>query len=184
MTVPPRETGAGRRLAPLVVLVLVLTLVGVAWWLNHRTDGETFACSVPSNGRSDTCPPTSGSRPAKASTTAKGATRSATRAPTQGAGIDPETKLPWIDASALPREAQQVLTTIDRGGPYAYDRDGINFGNFEGRLPRKPSGYYREYTVKTPGESDRGARRIVTGDNDKQFFWTDDHYETFSRVRR
>lgn len=177
MTVPPRETGAGRRLASIVVLVLVLALVGVAWWLNHRTTPTDTATA----GRS-----TSSSRATAAKgATAKGATaKGQTREPAQGGKVDPESRLPWIDASALPREAQQVLASIDRGGPYAYDKDGTTFGNLEGRLPQKPRGFYREYTVTTPGESDRGARRIVTGDNDKQFFWTDDHYETFARVRR
>lgn len=97
---------------------------------------------------------------------------------------DPETGLVWIDESALPVEAQKTLTLIDAGGPFPYSRDGVVFRNDEGILPDQPRGYYHEYTVKTPGESDRGPRRIVTGGVDAEFFWTDDHYDTFSRIRR
>jgi ribonuclease T1 len=73
---------------------------------------------------------------------------------------------------------------IERGGPYRYARDGAVFGNHERLLPIKPHGYYREYTVPTPGEDDRGPRRIVTGDQDRQLFYTDDHYASFVRVVR
>ncbi len=73
---------------------------------------------------------------------------------------------------------------IDRGGPFPYPRDGTTFFNRERLLPIKRSGFYREYTVPTPGENDRGARRIVTGDHDRQFFYTGDHYRTFVRIRR
>ena len=71
--------------------------------------------------------------------------------------------LPEMKASDLPAEARQTLALIARGGPYPYSRDDATFGNFERILPRKSSGYYKEYTVRTPGESDRGARRIVAG---------------------
>lgn len=92
--------------------------------------------------------------------------------------------LAWVHLSDLPREAQQTVALIDSGGPFPYDKDGSTFHNFEGILPAQPRGYYREYTVRTPGESDRGARRIVTGDNDRELFYTADHYESFVRVRR
>jgi guanyl-specific ribonuclease Sa len=83
----------------------------------------------------------------------------------------------------LPPEAHATLDLIARGGPFPYDRDGIVFGNFERRLPEQPRGYYREYTVPTPGESGRGARRIITGGDPPQvFYYTDDHYESFRRI--
>ena len=82
----------------------------------------------------------------------------------------------------LPREARATLALIQRGGPFPYARDGSVFGNREGRLPRQKRGYYREYTVKTPGERTRGALRIVAGGGD--FFYTDDHYNHFRRVRQ
>ncbi|MFE7552884.1 ribonuclease domain-containing protein [Streptomyces gardneri] len=89
--------------------------------------------------------------------------------------------LPTVRAADLPPEARRTLDLIARGGPYPYAKDGAGFSNFERILPRKERGYYREYTVKTPGERDRGARRIVTG-RDGEIYWTDDHYETFREV--
>ena len=82
----------------------------------------------------------------------------------------------------LPREAQQTLTLIKAGGPFLYARDGIVFGNFEKLLPKRPRGYYREYTVKTPWRKDRGPRRIVAG-AEGEYYYTDDHYESFRRIR-
>lgn len=83
----------------------------------------------------------------------------------------------------LPQEAFDTLRLIEAGGPYPYDRDGTVFQNREGRLPSRPRGYYREYTVDTPGSPDRGARRLVTGGNPpSEFFYTDDHYRTFRQI--
>jgi len=77
-----------------------------------------------------------------------------------------------------------VTTLIDQGGPFPYpDKDGSTFGNFEGLLPDHPRGYYAEYTVVTPGSSDRGARRIITGDGG-EYYWTEDHYASFARIAR
>lgn len=87
-----------------------------------------------------------------------------------------------ISVSELPPQARDTLALIAKGGPFPYDKDGTIFNNRERRLPGKPRGYYREYTVKTPGARNRGARRIVTGsDGDK--WYTEDHYETFRRIR-
>ncbi|MFB7591781.1 ribonuclease domain-containing protein [Streptomyces sp. NPDC056169] len=90
--------------------------------------------------------------------------------------------LSTVRAADLPPEARRTLDLIARGGPYPYAKDGAVFSNFERNLPREARGYYREYTVKTPGERDRGARRIVTG-RGGEIYWTDDHYETFREVR-
>jgi ribonuclease T1 len=87
-----------------------------------------------------------------------------------------------IAHGALPREAQQTLQAIKRGGPFAYERDGAVFGNYERRLPQRVRGYYREYTVATPGAKNRGARRIVSG-GDAEYYYSDDHYLTFKRIR-
>jgi guanyl-specific ribonuclease Sa len=85
--------------------------------------------------------------------------------------------------SFLPPEAVTTLAAIERGGPFPYDRDGTVFQNRERRLPEQPRGYYREYTVTTPGSRDRGARRIVTGGQPPEiYYYTDDHYRTFRRV--
>jgi ribonuclease T1 len=84
----------------------------------------------------------------------------------------------------LPPEAHEVIEDIEAGGPYDYPRnDGVTFGNREGLLPDEEPGYYREFTVETPGASNRGARRIVTGGPDERdpehWYYTDDHYESF-----
>lgn len=91
--------------------------------------------------------------------------------------------LPTIAVGALPPEAQRTIGLIDRGGPFPYDRDGIVFGNRERLLPDRSDGYYREYTVITPGSDDRGARRIIAG-QDGQLYYTADHYASFRRVLR
>ncbi|WP_400159821.1 ribonuclease domain-containing protein [Arthrobacter sp. BPSS-3] len=97
------------------------------------------------------------------------------------AGVANPSRLPEVKVSELPAEARQVLVLIARGGPYPYSRDNITFGNFERVLPQKPSGYYREFTVPTPGESDRGARRIIAGDAGEKYY-TADHYSSFSFI--
>jgi ribonuclease T1 len=86
-----------------------------------------------------------------------------------------------IRAGDLPAEARAVLALIRAGGPFRYEKDGAAFGNREGRLPRQGRGYYREYTVTTHGLHDRGARRIITG-QDGDRYYTDDHYGTFRRI--
>lgn len=87
-----------------------------------------------------------------------------------------------VTVAQLPAEAVRTLALIKRGGPFPYQRDGIVFRNREGRLPSRQSGYYREYTVPTPGAQDRGARRIIAG-ADSEFFYTEDHYRSFRRIR-
>ncbi len=86
-----------------------------------------------------------------------------------------------IRADDLPKEARATLALIKSGGPFPYEKDGSTFGNREGRLPPERRGYYREYTVRTPGGRDRGARRIIAGRHG-QFYYTDDHYGTFRRI--
>ncbi|MGQ4417210.1 ribonuclease domain-containing protein [Streptomyces sp. SAS_269] len=88
-----------------------------------------------------------------------------------------------VQESRLPAEARRTLALIDKGGPFPYARDGVVFGNFEGRLPKQPRGHYHEYTVPTPGSPDRGARRLVTG-RDGEIYYTDDHYNSFRAVLR
>jgi ribonuclease T1 len=81
----------------------------------------------------------------------------------------------------LPPEAQSTVSLIKKGGPFPYERDGVTFGNREKLLPARERGWYREYTVRTPGERTRGARRIVAG-RDGTLYYTDDHYRTFRRI--
>jgi ribonuclease T1 len=87
-----------------------------------------------------------------------------------------------IALAALPSEARDTLHDIKQGGPFEFDRDGVVFGNFEKILPKQARGYYHEYTVKTPGVRSRGARRIIEGAN-HEYFYTDDHYQTFKKIR-
>lgn len=87
-----------------------------------------------------------------------------------------------IAVAALPPEARRTLQLIKQGGPFAYERDGVRFGNYEKLLPLRERGYYREYTVKTPGIGNRGARRIVVG-RDGESYYTADHYKSFRRIR-
>jgi ribonuclease T1 len=90
---------------------------------------------------------------------------------------------PVVDVrlAELPPEARQTIALVRKGGPYPYARDGAVFVNREGALPKQKRGYYREFTVKTPGERTRGARRIVAGSGG-DFYYTDDHYNRFRHI--
>lgn len=106
------------------------------------------------------------------------------REPRLAAAID------QVALADLPPEAAQTLRLIQRGGPFPYpQKDGSVFGNFEKRLPIRPRGYYREYTVPTPGSRDRGARRIVAGEGKNgnvatsgEYYYTANHYRSFARI--
>jgi len=100
--------------------------------------------------------------------------------------VDPTGTIRAVD---LPYEARQTLAAIRAGGPFLSRRDGIVFGNRERMLPRRPRGYYAEYTVPTPGASNRGARRIIAGRGETgdfrtsgEYYFTNDHYQTFRRI--
>ena len=86
-----------------------------------------------------------------------------------------------IHAAELPAEAHETLALLGSGGPFPYAQDGAIFANRERLLPLGPRGSYREYTVRTPGRRDRGARRIVARTNG-EFYYTDDHYRSFRRI--
>ena len=92
----------------------------------------------------------------------------------------------WSGASKevqRPPELEQTLVQITQGGPFPYRQDGSVFQNREKRLPLKPNGYYREYTVPTPGISGRGPRRVVVGGHPPEiFYYTEDHYQTFRKL--
>ena len=182
MTAGPADDPTGRpaaargpRNAVVAVALLVLVLVVVLAGLLRGGDGGDGAV-----GGTLASP--------SASATSSGASRSpsgskASASPSVGTR-DPESGLPVVALSSLPAEAQKTVRLVDAGGPFPYAKDGVTFGNRERRLPRHPQGWYREYTVPTPGEGDRGARRIVTGDDDRLVFYTGDHYASFVRVAR
>jgi ribonuclease T1 len=98
----------------------------------------------------------------------------------------PATSATAVSLAELPAQAQETHRLILKGGPFPYPKDGISFGNRERQLPRKSRGYYQEYTVKTPGSRDRGARRIVCGGEQPTLpevcYYTDDHYASFRRI--
>uniref|UniRef100_A0A832GZT4 Guanyl-specific ribonuclease Sa n=1 Tax=Oscillatoriales cyanobacterium SpSt-402 TaxID=2282168 RepID=A0A832GZT4_9CYAN len=88
-----------------------------------------------------------------------------------------------VAVTQLPPEVRKTVTLIQRGGPFPYRKDGTVFGNRERRLPLAARGYYREYTVPTPGASNRGARRLVVGGANEIYYYTGDHYGSFVRVK-
>jgi len=94
--------------------------------------------------------------------------------------------LQTMTLAALPPQGRDMMALIEKGGPFKYEKDGTVFGNREKILPARQRGYYREYTVRTPGESSRGARRIVCGGQQPRApeacFYTDDHYGSFRQI--
>jgi len=93
---------------------------------------------------------------------------------------------PTMSVAELPREGQETYQLIRKGGPFPYEKDGVVFGNRERILPRQARGFYREYTVRTPGERSRGARRIVCGGEVPRqplaCYYTSDHYASFREI--
>lgn len=146
-------------------VVTVVLLIGL-WWLQERDSGSP---------EPDAARDTPSSAPS--STPATPRSSAASERP-EASGIRS------VDLADLPPEAAETLDLIDAGGPFPYPgKDGSTFGNFEGRLPKQPRGYYAEYTVPTPGAETRGARRIIAGDGG-ELYWTADHYDSFERIRR
>lgn len=90
-----------------------------------------------------------------------------------------------IAYAQLPKEAQQTVLLIKRGGPFPYEKDGAVFGNYEGQLPRQSRGYYHEYTVQKANARNRGAKRIVTGGRGASLdlYYTSDHYRSFRKIK-
>lgn len=114
----------------------------------------------------------------------KGSAKTAHGAPSASATApDWAEGMATVPVGRLPEQARDTLRLIDAHGPFPYPKDGTVFGNHERQLPRQKRGYYHEYTVRTPGSKDRGARRIVTGDRHETYY-TEDHYRTFKAVLR
>ncbi len=103
----------------------------------------------------------------------------------QARGLAPESSAPTLSVAELPPQAVRTYELIRRGGPFEHEKDGVVFGNRERLLPLQKRGYYREYTVPTPGSRNRGARRIVCGGQARApdaCYYTGDHYASFSRI--
>jgi ribonuclease T1 len=148
------------------ITTIVVALIALAvWWFQNR-------------------PASTGSDPTTSDRTTSASSGNHSGPDNSGeAGTDPVSGLHWIAVSQLPSEGGETLDLIDSNGPFPYSRDGIVFGNNEGILPDHQRGYFHEYTVPTPGEGDRGARRIVTG-GPGEYYWSGDHYVSFERIAR
>ena len=162
------NASAGRQCYRWLLLLLAAGL-HVAWMFldaAQRDDTETGGSATPSGTSSPTHELTE------------------TNTPTSDPSTDPESGLPIVQVSALPPEAARTLELIDRGGPFPEpEHDGGTFQNREALLPEQPMGFYREYTVPTPGSDERGARRVVAGEGG-ELYYTGDHYSSFSRIAR
>ena len=154
------------------IAIVAVVLLGAVAWNIYRTAGD-----VPGDMQEIADTPTSaGSRDGITTTALELPPMADTAAGTAADSVQTETRYPDF----LPAEAIATLRLVERGGPYPYRQDSGVFGNRENRLPRQPRGYYREFTVETPGSRDRGARRIVAGGRPPvKFFYTDDHYGSF-----
>jgi ribonuclease T1 len=173
-------SAAGRQRYRWLLLLLVAGLL-LAWMLvdgTQRGDSDVDGSAAPSGTSSPTHELTETNTPTSDPT-------SDGPDDTGGDGAtDPESGLPIVQVSALPPEAARTLELIDRGGPFPEpEHDGGTFENREALLPEQPMGYYKEYTVPTPGSDDRGARRIVAGEGG-ELYYTGDHYSSFSRIAR
>lgn len=166
---PARRLGVAVGLM-LVAFVLLLTGCG-------GTAGTAQSSAVGASSAAVTKPPPS----SKATASAKASAKPSAAATSRLAPSAPTTDLDTIAIDQLPPEAVTTLQLIASDGPFPYSRDGVTFGNREGILPKEPNGFYAEYTVVTPGSKDRGARRIVAGDDGSRFY-TDDHYASFEEV--
>jgi guanyl-specific ribonuclease Sa len=141
-------------------ILILIAVLAFLWWRSHHAAPQTVAGNAPVASTAQPPPAPDETPPALR------------LPPAQGDGG----ALPAF----LPPEARDTLRLIAQGGPFPHRQDGVVFGNREGRLPKKPYGWYHEYTVETPGSRDRGARRIIAGGTPPEAYWyTDDHYDSF-----
>ena len=169
--------------------LLLAALLVVAWqaWQRHPHVGATSVAIPNDVGATSVAIPNAVRATSVATPDVATKQIAAEAAPTEPAPTEaaPTQAAPTQAGSfgSYPREVAQTLALIQGGGPFPYDRDGVTFGNFEHHLPDRPRGFYHEYTVPTPGAHNRGARRIITGGRPPSEYWyTGDHYDSFSRL--
>lgn len=174
---------SGKRRNPVLVMIALGIIALLTWWLGPDApdSGDAGGSSLPTSSPSITFQDPGSEETPRTDT---GPTED-TAPPGDEAG-DPPGATDGIPACTdpLPAEADDVIADIAAGGPFDHPRnDGVTFQNREALLPDESQGYYREYTVQTPGSDDRGARRIVTGGDPptdpEYWYFTDDHYDSF-----
>jgi ribonuclease T1 len=149
-----------RKTNPLIFIATVVALAIGAWWTNDDRPVETPAPSARTAPAEPRVAPTPSAQPP----------------------VQPDDRLAQLVPDDAERaELVKALGLIERGGPFPHKQDGSVFDNRERHLPQQPRGYYHEYTVRTPGASNRGGRRIVRGDGG-ELYYTRDHYRTFIRL--
>jgi ribonuclease T1 len=177
-----RARRQSRQRLPLFAFLALLVLGAGAWWWSQRDEAPAAPAATSQEAPDPkhtsavlALPPVEQTRPGELAGEVPDIAPPAAPAPSRSASTG---TLPAF----LPAEARQTLDLIQRGGPFPHRQDGSVFQNREGRLPRQARGYYREYTVATPDLDHRGARRIVTGGTPpREYYYTDDHYESFRR---
>lgn len=148
---------------------LVLALVALLWYAGQRRSVDPSPSAVGTSASSS------------ASSASSASSRSSSSTPSRS-GPTPDSGLPTVAAGDLPEVAREMLVTIHAGGPFRYREDGQTFANRERILPKEPSGYYREYTVKEGSQGDRGPLRIIGG-RSGDLYWTPDHYAHFQQIK-
>lgn len=175
-----RARRQSRQRLPLFAFLALLVLGAGAWWWSQRDEAPTTAATTtqqapdPKHTSAELAlPPVEQTRPGELAGEVPDVAPPAAPSTSRSTDVLP---------AFLPAEARRTLDLIQRGGPFPHRQDGSVFQNREGRLPRQARGYYREYTVDTPGLDHRGARRIVAGGKPpREYYYTDDHYESFRR---
>ncbi|MFJ6214662.1 ribonuclease domain-containing protein [Streptomyces sp. NPDC092296] len=168
-----RRTIAWHAVAWHAVTWHVVTRHAVTW---HRAAAAALLAAVATGCAAD--PATTHAGPGSPRPT--GAVR-ASGAPVATGWLPADPAMPDVCQARLPAQAHDTLLLIGAGGPYPYRADDTVFQNRERRLPRRSGGYYHEFTVRTPGSGDRGARRIIVGRGGEEY-WTADHYGSFKEI--
>lgn len=149
--------------------------------------GGLAGCTTPATQGDDGGRATTGATGIRSATPATGSATRRSTAPRPSAPRSTGRAIPPCSPQELPADVPPVIAAIRAGGPFRHPRnDGVTFGNRERLLPQEARGYYREYTVDTPGASTRGTRRIITGGGSARsplhWYYTADHYESFCEI--